>query len=84
MQAQAVVHVGVGENMMNQMATFCLGERAHPLPHWSGTTDQAQVTRRKRLRTWVLHLLSDLWPSWIANTPSSTLATMASTISLAV
>ena len=26
MQVQAVVHVGTGENMMNQMATFCLGE----------------------------------------------------------
>ena len=47
MQAQAVVHVGAGENMMNQMAMFCLGERAHPLWHWSDTTDQVQVTRRK-------------------------------------
>ena len=45
MQVQAVVHAGAGENMMNQMATFCLGERAHPL-HGIG---QAQVTRRKRL-----------------------------------
>ena len=26
MQAQAVAHVGTGENMMNQMAMFCLGE----------------------------------------------------------
>ena len=31
----------------------------------------------------MMHLLSDLWPSWIANTPSSTLAMMASTTSLA-
>ena len=44
MQAQAVVHVGASENMMNQMATFCLGERAHPLRH-----GQAKPTRRKRL-----------------------------------
>ena len=49
MQTQAVVHVGTGKNMMNQMAMFCLGERAHPLRHWSGETDQAQVTRHKRL-----------------------------------
>ena len=43
MQAQAVAHVGAGENMMNQMATFCLGE---------GTLSgigQAQPTRCKRL-----------------------------------
>ena len=44
MQAQAVVHVGAGKNMMNQMATFCLGERAHPLWHCSDETDQAQAT----------------------------------------
>ena len=44
MQALAIVHVGAGENMMNQMATFCLGERAHPLRH-----GQAKSTRRKRL-----------------------------------
>ena len=44
MQAQVVVHVGTGENMMNQMATFCLGERAHPL--WHG---QAKPTRCKQL-----------------------------------
>ena len=54
MQAQAVVHVGAGKNMMNQMATFCLGERVHPLRHWSGATDQVQVTRCKRLRTFVV------------------------------
>ena len=47
MQVQAVVHAGAGKNMMNQMATFCLGERAHPLRHWSGAGDQAQPTRRK-------------------------------------
>ena len=51
MQVQAVIHVGVGDNMMNQMAMFCLGERVHPLQHWSGETDQAQATRHKRLRT---------------------------------
>ena len=51
MQTQAVVHLGAGENMMNQMATFCLGERAHPLRHWSGKTNQAKPTRRKRLGT---------------------------------
>ena len=44
MQAQVVVHAGTGENMMNQMATFCLGERVHPLRHWSGAGDQAQAT----------------------------------------
>ena len=43
MQAQAVAHVGTGENMMNQMATFCLGEST-----LSGI-GQAQVTRHKRL-----------------------------------
>ena len=47
------MRVGAGKNMMNQMATFCLGERAHPLQHWSSETDQAQVTRRKRLRTFI-------------------------------
>ena len=45
MQAQVVVHVGAGENMMNQMATFCLGEST-----LSGI-GKAQPTRRKRLRT---------------------------------
>ena len=49
MLTQAVMPVGEGENMMNQMATFCLGERAHPLQ--PGETDQVQATRRKRLRT---------------------------------
>ena len=39
--------------MMNQMATFCLGEGVHPLRHWSVATDQAQATRCKRLRTFV-------------------------------
>ena len=47
MQVQVVVHAGAGENLMNKMATFCLGERAHPLQHWTGTGDQAQVTRCK-------------------------------------
>ena len=61
MQVQAVVHVGTGENMMNQMAMFCLGERAHPLRHWSGITDQAQVT--KNLFCLIMYLFSDLWPS---------------------
>ena len=69
MQAQAVVHAGAGENMMNQMAMFCLGERAHPLRHWSGTGDQAQATRHKQPGEsdyellLIMHLLSDLWPS---------------------
>ena len=49
MSMQAVVHVGEGESMMNPMAMFCLGERAHPLQ--PGETDQVQVPRRKRLRT---------------------------------
>ena len=49
MQVQAVVHEGAGENMMNQMATFCLGERAHPLRHRLGAGDQAQAARRKGL-----------------------------------
>ena len=51
MQVQAVVHAGTGENMMNQMATFCLGERVHPLRHWPGTGDQVQATRHKWLWT---------------------------------
>ena len=51
MQSQAVAHVGADKNVMNQMATFCLGERAHPLRHQSGANDQAQAIRRKRLRT---------------------------------
>ena len=46
MQAQVVVHVGASKNMMNQMATFCLGERVHPLQH-----GQAKPTRCKRLGT---------------------------------
>ena len=58
MQAQVVVPVGAGKNMMNQMATFCLGERAHPLRHWSGATDQAQLTRHKRLRTCLFNYVS--------------------------
>ena len=33
MQVQVVVHAGTGGNMMNQMATFYLGERVHPLQH---------------------------------------------------
>ena len=53
MQAQVVMHVNTGGNacrrrrnsMMNQMATFCLGERVHPLR--LGETDQAQATRHK-------------------------------------
>ena len=44
-----VMPAGEGEGMMNHMATFCLGERAHPLQ--LGKTNQAQVTRHKRLRT---------------------------------
>ena len=44
MQALAIVHVGAGENMMNRMAMFCLGERAHP--PWHG---QAKSTRHKQL-----------------------------------
>ena len=51
MQAQAVVHAGGNacrrNSMLNQMAMFCLGERAHPLR--LGETDQVQATRRKRL-----------------------------------
>ena len=73
MQVQAVVHAGAGENMMNQMATFCLGERAHPLRHWSGrkgpgARDQVQATRHKQPGTsdyellLIMHFLSDLWP----------------------
>ena len=58
MQAQVVMHVGAGENMMNQMATFCLGERAYPLQ--PGETDQAQAT--KNLFCLIMYLLSDLWP----------------------
>ena len=49
MSTQAVMSVGGGESMINQMATFCLGERAHPLQ--PDETDQVQATRRKRLRT---------------------------------
>ena len=41
---QVVVHAGAGGNMMNQMAMFCLGERVHPLRHWSGASDQVQAT----------------------------------------
>ena len=69
MQAQAVVHAGTGGNMMNQIATFCLGERAHPLRHWSGASDQVQATRRKQPGAsdyellLITHLLSDLWAS---------------------
>ena len=68
-QVQAVVHAGAGGNMMNQMATFCLGERAHPLWHWSGASNQAQVTRCKRPGAsdyellLIMHLLSDLLAS---------------------
>ena len=43
MQAQAVAHVGAGENMMDQMAMFCVGEST-----LSGI-GQVQPTRRKRL-----------------------------------
>ena len=86
LQAQAVVHVGAGvvhvgtgKNMMNQMATFCLGERAHPLRH-----GQAKPTRCKWLQTClIMYLLSDLWPSWTVSTRSSTLATTALTTSSA-
>ena len=45
MSTQVVTPAGKGESMMNQMATFCLGERAHPLQ--PGETDQAQATRHK-------------------------------------
>ena len=58
LQVQAVVHAGTGENMMNQMAMFCLGERAHPLRHWTGTGDQVQATRRKRLWTFVNYVFA--------------------------
>ena len=58
MSTQVVVHVGKGENMMNQMATFCLGERAHPLQ--PGETDQAQAT--KNLFCLIMCLFLDLWP----------------------
>ena len=44
--------------MINQMATFCLGERAHPLRHWTVAGDQAQVTRRKRLWTFVNYVFA--------------------------
>ena len=60
MQAQVVVHAGAGGNRMNQMATFCLGERAHPLRH---------LVRRKRPGAsdyellLITHLISDLWAS---------------------
>ena len=69
MQAQVVVHAGAGGNMMKEMATFCLGERVHPLRHWSGTGNQAQVTRCKQPGAsdyellLIMYLLSDLWPS---------------------
>ena len=56
MQVQAVMHVGTGENMMNQMATFYLGKRAHPLQ--PGETDQVQAT--KNLFCLIMYLLSDL------------------------
>ena len=62
MQAQAVVHAGAGENMMNQMAMFCLG-------HTLSGIGQVQATRCKRPGTsdyellLIMHLLSDLWPS---------------------
>ena len=63
MQAQAVVHAGTGGNMMNQMATFCLGRGCI----LSGI-GQVQVTRHKRPGTsdyellLIMHLLSDLCP----------------------
>ena len=62
---------------MNQMATFCLGERAHPL--WLSKTDQAQAT--KNLFCLIMYLIPDLWPLWIASTLSSTLDMTASTTS---
>ena len=58
MTTQSVVHVGEGESMMNHMATFCLGERAHPLQ--PGETDQAQATKNSFCL--IMYLLSDLWP----------------------
>ena len=57
----------------------------HKLP---GASDRVQVIRCKRPGTsdyellLITHLLSDLWASWIASTPSLTLATMASTTSV--
>ena len=77
MSTQAVTPAGEGKSMMNQMATFCLGERAHPLR--LGETDQAQVT--KNLFCLILYLIPDLWPLWIVNTLSSTVDMTASTIS---
>ena len=54
MQAQAVVHVGTGKNMMNQTRREhdepdgnVLSRGGHPLWHWSGATDQVRASRCK-------------------------------------
>ena len=54
MQVQAVVHAGAGENMMNQMANILSRGEGAPSPALDrhrrpGASDQAQVTRHKRL-----------------------------------
>ena len=58
MQVQAVTPAGRRNSMLNQMATFCLGERAHPLQ--LGETDQVQAT--KNLFCLILYLIPDSWP----------------------
>ena len=81
MQAQVVVHAG--------------GRRKHDEPDGNvlsraeGASSPALVRHKQPGASdyellLIIYLLSDLWASWIANTPSSTLATMASTTSVPV
>ena len=86
MQVQAVVHAGGSACRHKQTYDEPDG---NVLSRGEGTPSPALV-RRKRPGTsdyellLISHLLSDLWVSWIANTPSSTLAAMASTTSVPV
>ena len=85
---QAVVHAGAGAS-----GSACRCRRKHDEPDGNilsrgeGVSSPGLV-RRKRPGTsdyeflLITHLLSDLWASWIANTPSSTPAMMASTTSV--
>ena len=88
MQAQVVVHAGASGS-----AYRCLQKHDEPDGNVSSRGEGASspaLVKRKWPGTsdyellLITHLLSDLWASWIANTPSSTLATMATTTSVPV
>ena len=83
---QAVVYAGAGSS-----AGRCKRKHDEPdgnvLSRGEGTPSPALVRHKRPGASdyellLIMHLLSDLWASWIVNTPSSTLAAMASTTSV--